>query len=224
MKHRALVLFDFDGTLYPIAPYDSEQLLVRSVASHKSTLFKQRANRFIAQDQAGKFTQQGFSTRYAHLVQSANQSMIDAIAHTLATRLNDQDIAALSALHNHADLAILSCGTQNIIEAFLAELGLRDLFIKVKAKRLVWDEKGTAQLTIDIASAEDKALNVETFRPYHFPIVAIGDGPTDIPMLKASDHGILVNWNSGKNTLPFETHCTLKKAVLAASSYIVNAQ
>jgi phosphoserine phosphatase len=72
MSKRACITFDFDGTLYPIAPYDSEQRLIRKVASTKGTLFRQRAKRLILQDQKGTLIGDAFHKRYAHLVRTAN--------------------------------------------------------------------------------------------------------------------------------------------------------
>lgn len=51
MKH--CIIFDFDGTLYPIIDFDSEQLLVHTLAQEKDEEFRREAMRFIADDQAG---------------------------------------------------------------------------------------------------------------------------------------------------------------------------
>lgn len=53
MREKSLTIFDFDGTLYPINTYDSEQLLILSAAKERGVLFKKRGKHFIAQDQRG---------------------------------------------------------------------------------------------------------------------------------------------------------------------------
>lgn len=223
MRERACIIFDFGGTLYPIAPYDSEQRLIRRVAASKGTLFRQRAKRFIAQDQAGKLIDDAFHKRYAHLVRTATPSMIDEVARDLSLFLSEEDIKALAALRCRADLAILTCGTENLVESFLQHIGLREHFFLIRGKRLVWDEMGRTHMVVDIDTPEAKAEALTHLRPLYRIIVAVGDGPTDRPMLQASDLGLIIDWNQNNRAYPFETHYSLESICARLLVYLESA-
>ena len=223
MSKKACIIFDFDGTLYPIAPYDSEQRLIRKVADAKGTLFRQRAKRLIAQDQAGKLIDDAFHTRYAHLVRTATPSMIDEVARDISLFLSEEDSKALAALSCRADLAILTCGTENLVESFLQHIGLREHFFLIRGKRLVWDEPGRNHMVVDIDSPQAKAEALELLRSQYRTIVAVGDGPTDMPMLHASDLPLIIDWNRNKREYPFETYGSIPDICMRILAYLESA-
>jgi phosphoserine phosphatase len=223
MSKRACITFDFDGTLYPIAPYDSEQRLIRKVASTKGTLFRQRAKRLILQDQKGTLIGDAFHKRYADLVRTANAGMIDEVARDISLFLSTEDIQALACLGDIADLAVLTCGTENLVESFLQQTGLKQHFFLIRGKRLVWDEAGKSRMVVDINGPQAKAQALEQLRRDYPTILAGGDGPTDIPMLKAADLGLVINWNQSQRAYLFETHTSLADVCSRLASYLASA-
>lgn len=223
MSKRDCVLFDFDGTLYPIAPYDSEQRLLRKNAEGKGTLFRMRTKRLIAQDQAGKLLDGAFHRQYARLIRSVTPKMIEDVAHDVSFLLTDSDVQALSDLAKQADLAVLTCGTENLVEAFLRLAGLENHFFLIRGKRIIWDESGKAQLIVDIDRPEAKATALEELRLSYRTIIAVGDGPTDLPMLQASDFGLIIDWNKKQRDYPFETHSSLSSICTRILTYLDRA-
>jgi phosphoserine phosphatase len=95
-----------------------------------------------------------------------------------------------------------------------------DSFSFIRGKRLVRNEEGIFHLLVDIAGPEDKALAVDSLREDYKTIIAIGDGPTDIPMLEAADHGMIVAWNRQNRQYPFDTFPSLESAVLHSIDYL----
>lgn len=224
MNTGVCITFDFDGTLYPIAPYDSEQRLILEIAQHKGRIFRNRAKRFIAQDLAGRVPHGSFHSRYARMVRTVKPDMVEQAAAKVAANLPLQDREAIRRMAEHADLIILSCGTENLIRAFLKQLELEHLFSAVRAKRLEWDEHGLTHLVADIKDPQGKAEAIQELRSCYGTIVAVGDGPTDVPMLHAADLGLIITWNrsTGKR-YPFTTYATLSEVADHVTDYLSNA-
>ncbi len=223
MSKRACIIFDFDGTLYPIAPYDSEQRLIRKVAAAKGIHFRQRAKRLIAQDQAGKLIDDAFHKRYARLVRTATPSMVDEVARELASLLSSDDVKALVSLASMADLAILTCGTENLVESFLEHLGLKQHFFLIRGKRLVWEEPMRNHMVVDIDRPQAKADALKLLEIAYPMIIAVGDGPTDIPMLHVATLGLIIDWNQTNKAYPFEIHYSLSSICNRILSYLASA-
>ncbi|NCC11943.1 MAG: HAD family hydrolase [Spirochaetia bacterium] len=223
MDKDALVIFDFDGTLYPIDPYDSEQALLLALAQGSNLWFRLRAHRLVRQDQKGQLAGRAFHQRYAELTRHADKRLVEHIGRNLAKHLGSKERDSILQLAEHADLGILSCGTENIIEAFLQEAGLLGHFSFIRAKRLSWDAEGTAHMHVDIDRPEAKAEAITVLRSTYRSILAVGDGPTDIPMLKAADLGLVMNWSTRQASYPFATYTSLKELCSHCLSHLDNA-
>lgn len=224
MKH--CIIFDFDGTLYPIIDFDSEQLLVHTLAQEADDAFKREAMRFIADDQAGCFSLEDFHLRYAEMTRRSSAELVDRVARHLAGLLSQQDRASLVALKegSEADFAIFTCGTENLAESFLSHLGIRTLFGSIRGKRLTFRKGEEATLTVDIHTPEAKRKALEELRARYSTIVAVGDGPTDIPMLEAADLGLIMNWGKTGASYPFETHHSLASLCTRIEGYLLSAK
>ncbi len=220
MREKSLTIFDFDGTLYPINTYDSEQLLILSAAKERGVLFKKRGKHFIAQDQRGVFDDTSFHQRYEKLVKRATPAMIDEVAELLVSHIGEREKDALLELSHISDLGILTCGTENLAEAFLEKLGIEDSFSFIRGKRLVRNTDGISHLLVDISGPRAKAEVVESMRKDYETIIAIGDGPTDIPMIEAADYGMIVAWNKQNRQYPYDTFPSLESAVLHSIDYL----
>jgi len=221
MAKPNLVVFDFDGTLYPFRPYDSEQTLVLSHAKTKGPLFRLRARLFVRADRRGAFNNAQFYKRYEKMIRDIEPALVEKTARDLAALLGKEDVQAIRDLTEIADLAILSLGTENLAELFLKELGLRDEFFLIKAKRIHW-KKNKAYLQVNIGEAEGKRTNLDALRKTYGNIVAIGDGPTDIPMLRAADLGLLLIWGAESSPHPFELHSSLPSACKRAKEFLTS--
>lgn len=224
MKH--CIIFDFDGTLYPIMDFDSEQLLVHTLAEGEDEAFRAAAMRFIADDRAGCFHLEDFHLRYEQMTRRSSAKLVDQVALRLSGLLSDEDRAALVALKEQsgADFAIFTCGTENLVESFLSHLGIRDLFISIRGKRLHFTPGQEATLSVDIHTPEAKRLALEALRAQYAAIVAVGDGPTDIPMLEAADLGLIIDWHGEEASSRFETHHSLTSVCNRIAAYLASAE
>ncbi len=223
MKKKTLVAFDFDGTLYPLLPYDSEQRLILSTAKGRGHLNRIRAKRMVLKDNQGKMGLGEFNRRYHDLLGGCTPSQIDEVASDLFDLVDPNQFVLLKELAERADLAILSCGTENIIHAFLALHKIDHHFFQVSGKSLHFTTGKKPDIVCTIGSPEEKrAAFAELKKPYAHSI-AVGDGPTDIPMLEEADLGLIIDWNGEGARYPFETFFDLHSALQRCLSYLEKA-
>ncbi|MDY0289404.1 MAG: haloacid dehalogenase-like hydrolase [Sphaerochaeta sp.] len=217
MNKKNLVAFDFDGTLYPLIPYDSEQRLVLSTARDRGHLNRLRAKRMVAKDNQGRMGLGEFNRRYHDLLGGCTPSHVQQVASDLSALMDSEQFSLIEALAQKADLAILSCGTENIIHSFLTLLGIEHLFFQVSGKRLHFENAGKPSISVTIGSPQEKRSVFAELKSKYSHSIAIGDGPTDIPMLEEADLGLIIDWHGEEAKYPFETfsdlHTTLERCL-----------
>jgi phosphoserine phosphatase len=220
MKKEALIAFDFDGTLYPIDPYDSEQMLMLSCASHKGKLNRKRTKLAVAKDQKGNMDWTSFTASYRQHTRSCTKDQISSVTRDLLKKVHPDQFRHFFELSRFADLVIISCGTENIVQAFLEDLGLFDLFAGIWGKHFEFMEGKVTDMKIHVQGPQDKARILGGLAKDYKHVIAIGDGPTDIPMLNTADLGLIIDWTGKGNNYPFDTLPSLSKACDAALTFL----
>ncbi len=223
MKKNNLVAFDFDGTLYPLVPYDSEQRLVLSTAKDRGHLNRVRAKRMVVKDSEGRMDLGEFNRRYHDLLGGCTPNHVEEVAEDLFALVDPKQFTLIKALSEMADLAILSCGTENIIHSFLALHKIDHHFIQVSGKRLYFDNPVKPSIKCTIGSPEEKKEVFVKLKSKYAQAIAIGDGPTDIPMLEQADLGLIVDWSGEEARYPFETFADLHSALERCLAYLREA-
>ncbi len=224
MKKKYLIAFDFDGTLYPLLPYDSEQRLVLSTAKGRGHLNRVRANRMVQKDSEGKMGLGEFNRRYHEMLGGCTPSQIEEVAHDLFSLVESDQFALLKKLSEKADLAILSCGTENIIHAFLSLHKIEHHFFQVSGKSLHFNKASKPDIKCTIGSPEEKRSVFADLKKKYTHSIAVGDGPTDIPMLEEADLGLIIDWNGEEARYPFETYADLHTVLERCIAYLEKAE
>ena len=223
MKKKNLVAFDFDGTLYPLVPYDSEQRLILSTAKNRGHLNRLRAKRMVQKDREGRMGLKEFNTRYHDLLGGCTPAQIEEVAKDLFTLVDSKQFVLLKELSEKADLAILSCGTENIIHSFLCLHKIDHLFFQVSGKSLHFNNGPKPDITCSIGSPEKKSSVFVELKGKYSHAIAVGDGPTDIPMLKEADLGLIIDWSGKAAKYPFETYPDLHSTLQSCLAYLEKA-
>ncbi|HHT81120.1 MAG: HAD family hydrolase [Sphaerochaeta sp.] len=224
MKKKNLIAFDFDGTLYPLIPYDSEQRLVLSTAERKGHLNRLRAKRMVLKDNEGRMDLGEFNRRYHDLLGGCTPSQIKEVAEDLFALVDPKQFSLLNDLSKKADLAILSCGTENIIHSFLTLHKIDHHFFQVSGKELHFDDSSKPRISVTIGSPDEKRDMFVSLKKGYDQTIAVGDGPTDIPMLEQADLGLIIDWSGKENLYPFETFSDLHSALARCLSYLEKAE
>jgi phosphoserine phosphatase len=79
---------------------------------------------------------------------------------------------------------VASCGTADLSERILEASGLRRCFEAVLGNRFVFTRGAITGMEIDLPTPEAKLQAIRSAGLDRGSTVAVGDGPTDIPLLK----------------------------------------
>lgn len=220
MKKKHLVAFDFDGTLYPLVPYDSEQRLVLSNAKGRGHLNRLRAKRMVQKDSEGRMDLGEFNRRYYDLLGGCTPDLVQEVAEDLFALVDPAQFALMEALAKKADLVILSCGTENIIHSFLTLHKIEHLFVQVSGKELHFTNSVKPDISVTIGSPQEKREVFVDLKSKYDLSIAVGDGPTDIPMLEEANLGLIIDWSGEKGRYPFETFSDLDSTLIRCLAYL----
>ena len=129
----------------------------------------------------------------------------------------------LKELGNHADMAIISCGTENLIHAFLNQLGLSAHFFFIRAKELEFTTNSAPSLHMHVETPEKKQTILAQLKKDYTRCIALGDGPTDLPMLSEADLGLIIDWTGKNHPYPYERYPDFYSACKRCLTYLQSA-
>lgn len=191
-----LIAFDFDGTLYPFAPYDSEELLMLLASRSRGELIRARAKRAVAKDIAGKSSLEVFDRDYLRYAKGATMQTIREVVDFISRPCQAEWYAPLKELSAKADLIVLSAGTTEIARMFLQRFGVENLFTGFYGKHLIFSPEGKMTgYTSEVPTTRAKAEVLHGLGSRYQRVFATGDGLTDRFMLAEADVGIQLRYN-----------------------------
>ena len=188
------IIWDFDGTLYPLSPLDCEQTLLRMrrLEMHEGLQWFSGLwiEGLIYLDRRQWFRNRPSRKLYRRLynrgLRGTSAAALDRVAEATAVLISADDRKTLRAMHGSGlRMLVISCGTQELCELVLEKADVRDCFETVRANLFKMEAGcivggGAAQLV----SAEDKlSLAKDLLGRCPEGVVAVGDGYTDLPLL-----------------------------------------
>jgi len=191
------IIWDFDGTLLPNDPYDSEQTLVMYKlyeAGSKVSVFSHALARFMIYADQREYMRKVFKRFYIRFMTGTAIGVFDPVAKRLAAKISPSDGRVLRQLADQGHrMMVLSCGTVNLSENTLQQAGLRDCFEMIAGNRFESNNGKISAMTLHIPDPEDKVrfLAKQNIDPNR--CVAVGDGYTDIPMLDWAKISVLID-------------------------------
>ncbi|NQT59335.1 MAG: haloacid dehalogenase-like hydrolase [Bacteroidetes bacterium] len=196
-----IIIWDFDGTMYPIAPYDCECYMLKIAQSELAFFSSAAAALRIRLDQKQLFSKH-FKKHYIKLLNGCDKSLIDRAAEYIAGTIPKTETEHYRELKNRGwEQYIISCGTYDICIRVLAILGISDCFTEITANKFTFSKDKISGMDITVNDGEIKRKIMEkiiesrnesgvTFSQ----VVAVGDGYTDIPILNRVKTPILIDW------------------------------
>jgi len=196
MKHYT-ILWDFDGTILPTDPYDSEQSLLRHLLENApgniSSLKRIVAKIAILADRK-EWIGQAFKKYYVWILKGTPASALDRVSHQLAAKISPTDRKALRDLHEMGHrLLLISCGTLDLSERILRHAGLDDIFDSIYGNRFQWHQDRIVGMDLQLLGPNDKLNAVVRAGITAETAIAVGDGYTDLPLLDWVDIPILLD-------------------------------
>ena len=205
-KKPGTIIWDFDGTLLPNDPYDSEQSLMMyklyETGNRIPFVMHALARTLLYADQK-EHLRKIFKQFYIRFMKGSPISALDRVCERLAAKISDADRHAVLRLAKQGHhMIVLSCGTVNLSEIILEKAGLIGCFKDIAGNRFETKNGQISGMTLHMPRPEDKVRYLVKNRIPPGSCVAIGDGYTDIPMLDWAGVSVLVDRTGSKQKLP----------------------
>ena len=193
----SVIIWDFDGTLVPNDPYDSEQTLMLyklHETGEKIPFFIRALARALIYADQKEYFRKTFKRFYIRFMTGTAIDIFDPVGVRLAAKITQEDRQALMQLANQGHrMIVLSCGTANLAENTLQKAGLADCFESFAGNRFESTNGKISTMTLHIPNPEDKVRYLDKLEVEPGRCMAVGDGYTDIPMLDWAKIPVLVD-------------------------------
>jgi len=185
--HEHTIIWDFDGTILPINPYDSEQTLLHYIITGRecgTSLFMRLIGRLVIYtDQRGWFPEY-FKRAYNWLLKGTSVDILDLVAEKLAAKISAVDRQAIHSLKRSGyKMMVLSCGTADLSTRVLQEAGLADCFSYIEGNRFIIDNGKIQGMDFHIPTPQSKLELLLDRGIKAEKALVVGDGFTDLPLL-----------------------------------------
>jgi phosphoserine phosphatase len=191
------IIWDFDGTLLPLAPYDSEQTMVLyrldEFAPRPPLVLRAIARLLIGAD-SRQMLRKTFKRFYIRLMRGTPETVMDQIGMRLSDRIPTQDRRTIKHLKaERYRMMVLSCGTADLSERTLSNAGLAECFESIAGNRFKISRGLINGMTLHVPNPEDKVRWLERKGISSAEVIAVGDGYTDIPLLDWAKISVLLD-------------------------------
>jgi phosphoserine phosphatase len=200
------IIWDFDGTLIPNDPYDSEQTLMMYKMEEfegKSSFFIHTLARLLIYADQKEQLRNVFKRFYIRFLTGTSVAIFDPVCSHLAAKISQPDRSALRQLANLGHrMIVLSCGTANLSENTIQQADLGDCFEIFAGNRFESENGFISAMTLHIPNPEDKVRFLVDLKIDPDQCMAVGDGYTDIPMLDWAKISVIVD-RSGRKRIKY---------------------
>jgi len=181
------IIWDFDGTLLPRRPYDSEQFLLLHLMRdpvRRMSFVNRLITRAMVWADRHEFCRVGFKKWFARITAGEAVGLLDRIAVELAPSLSTDDRAVLCRLYDSGyRMMVVSCGTIDLAERILLTAGLGHCFESIEGNRFQLQDGIIGGVERRIPHPRDKVAWAVKQGLTPEDTIAVGDGYTDIPLL-----------------------------------------
>jgi phosphoserine phosphatase len=203
------IIWDFDGTILPLEPLDSEQSLLTYRMTQAGRPFgrfkKGWAKAIIIADRRERF-RRIFKKSYIQMLKGTASSALDAVSQNLAQKISTLDRNVVRQLKADGyDMMVLSCGTADLSERVLKFAGLSDCFSRIEGNRFQFEEDHIVGMHLRLPNPEDKLALIKKLNLSPDQTIVVGDGYTDLPLLKWSSIPVVVD-RTGRKKKEFASH------------------
>ena len=196
------IIWDFDGTLLPNDPYDSEQSLMMYKlyeTGQRVPVFTHALARLLIYADQKEYLRNVFKRFYIQFMTGTSVDIFDPVCTQLAAKISEADRRTLMQLANLGHrMIVLSCGTANLSENTLQKAGLGDCFEIFAGNRFESENGKISAMTLHIPHPADKVRFLAEQKIEPARCMAVGDGYTDIPMLDWAEIPVLIDRSGRK--------------------------
>lgn len=196
------IIWDFDGTILPHEPYDSEQSLLIHAINRKQKPFgwlkKGYARAMIYADQRERL-RKTFKISYIRMLKGTPAAELDGVCRELAKKISATDRKVFRKLKEDGhDMLVLSCGTADLSERTLKFAGLLNCFSLIEGNRFQFAQNRIAGMELRLPDPKDKLQMMHQLNLSPELTMVVGDGYTDLPLLDWSKMPVLLDRSGRK--------------------------
>ncbi len=196
MKQHTII-WDFDGTILPSEPYDSEQsLLIHALNEQKKeiSLIKHWIARGIIYADMKEWIGKYFKKYYLWVLGGTHIDTLDQVAKRLAKKISEADRQVFFRLKEYGyRMIIISCGTLDLSERILKVAGLENCFEFIEGNRFKIENNKIVGMDMFIPTPEDKLKVITSHGIFLDQSIVVGDGYTDIPLLDRAELPVMID-------------------------------
>lgn len=186
MKFKTII-WDFDGTILPSSPYDSEQtLLLYKLNNYREniSLFKKLVARIIIYADRMEWLGGSFKRYYLWVMKGTPIDALDRVSESLVDKITKTDRQFIIRLKEDGyHMMILSCGTIDLIERVMNLAGLDDCFKLIPGNRFQCANNFISGMDFRLIHPRDKLEVIKELNISAQQSIVVGDGYTDLPLL-----------------------------------------
>lgn len=203
---KPTIIWDFDGTILPLAPFDSEQSLLQYRMNQPEEPFgllkKAYAKAIIYADRRERL-RNTFKKSYIRFLKGTPSRVLDEVCRGLAEKIPTADRNVFRQLKTDGyEMMVLSCGTADLSERTLRFAGLRDCFSRIAGNRFEFGADRIAGMQLQLPNPEDKLAMIKKLNLSPVITMVVGDGYTDLPLLNWASVPVIID-RSGKKKKQF---------------------
>jgi phosphoserine phosphatase len=191
------IIWDFDGTILPSDPYDSEQTLLLHLlhrTQDRLSLLKRIVARAAIYADRKEWLGGSFKKYYLWVLKGTGCDAIESVAQELAAKISHADRQTFVELkQNGYHMMILSCGTLDLIEKTVQFADLAECFDIMPGNRFVFSADRITGMDYRLMCPHDKLEVLKAHGISAAQTIAVGDGYTDLPLLKQAALPILID-------------------------------
>jgi phosphoserine phosphatase len=188
------IIWDFDGTILPSTPFDSEQSLLLHRMNQPDKAFswfkKGYSKVIIYADQRQRF-RKTFKKSYIRLLRGTPSATLDEVCRNLAHKITPADRLALRELKNEGYI--------------LKYAGIEDCFGLIEGNRFQFDEDRIVGMHLRLPDPDDKLTMMNKLNLSPERTIVVGDGYTDLPLLNWSSIPVIID-RTGKKKKEFTSN------------------
>jgi phosphoserine phosphatase len=207
--HTSTIIWDFDGTILPLAPFDSEQFLLRHRMNQREDpfgLLKKAYVKAIVYADRRERLRRTFKKSYLRLLKDTPTGVLDEVGRDLAENIPTADRKVFRQLKKDGyEMMVLSCGTADLSERVLRFAGILDCFSRIAGNRFQYNADRIAGMQLQLPNPEDKLAMVQKMNLSADRTIVVGDGYTDLPLLNWSSVPVIID-RGGQKKKQFTSH------------------
>ena len=199
---KPTIIWDFDGTILPLAPFDSEQSLLLHRMNHPEEpfgLLKKAYVKAISYADRRERLRKTFKRSYIRLLKGTPSKVLDEACRDLAGKISTADRNVFWQLKADGyDMLVLSCGTADLSERVLTFAGLSDCFNRIAGNRFQFDADRIVGMQLQLPNPQDKLTMIKRLNLSPDQTIVVGDGYTDLPLLNWASIPVIIDRSGQK--------------------------